>query len=261
VISCWCCYAYARVAKLSFFLAPVRLRHFKKKCVCCIEIWQLRACVDSFQRYNEYNLVCSGWNLFVKCGIHSTKLPSLTWMNCGHLRFTILLLHGSVDCTILRPSVVTRWLMLPFLAFYLVATRSPCSCSTSYLSYFCVNLQIEVTWHCFLWALLHAVCIFPHFTVLHMCVRVWHNRIISNMIDYCSTCCKHFAHFMHALQSMFNVMWWPIHACPSKGWNHARVCIHFVRSLLLSRGYMNGGYSVNVVTLYRVIMQFLFCVY
>jgi len=36
------------------------------------------------------------------------------------------------------------------------------------------------------------------------------------------------------------------------------VCIHSVRSLLVTRGYMHAVDSTNIVTLYRVIMQFLF---
>ena len=36
-------------------------------------------------------------------------------------------------------------------------------------------------------------------TVLHVCVRLCHNEIISNVIDYCSTCCTHFAHLMHTV--------------------------------------------------------------
>jgi len=59
----------------------------------------------------------------------------------------------------------------------------------------------------------------------------------------------HFAHFMHALQITFNVMQCPINASPSQRWNHAHVCKHFVRSLLESRGYMDGVDSTNVLTL------------
>jgi len=89
--------------------------------------------------------------------------------------FCNLLLHGSVKCTIVRPTVVTCWLTLPFLALNLVASVSVLG-STSFLWYFFVHLHIEVTWHCFLWALLHAVRIFPRFTVLHMRVRVCPNE-------------------------------------------------------------------------------------
>ena len=144
-----CAFSY-----LSFFLAPVRLHHCLKECACSIAIWQLRARVDLFQRYNDYLFVCSGKTLagtLIKGGIHFTKLSSLIRLNCGHLDPPAsLLLHGSVDCTIVHPSVVTHWLTLHFLAFYLVATRSPFFGSTSFLLYFFVHLHIEVTWHCFL---------------------------------------------------------------------------------------------------------------
>ena len=144
--------ACARVAKLSPFLAPVRLSHSLKKCACSIDIWQLRARVDWFQRYSDQHFVSSGKTLagtFVKGSIHVTKLSSLIRMNCKHLRFTSLLFHGSVDRTILRPSVVAHWLPLPFLAFFLAVTRPPCSGETSFLSYFFVPLHTKVTWQCF----------------------------------------------------------------------------------------------------------------
>ena len=177
-----CAFSY-----LSFFLAPVRLHHCLKECACSIAIWQLRARVDLFQRYNDYLFVCSGKTLagtLIKGGIHFTKLSSLIRLNCGHLNPPAsLLLHGSVDCTIVHPSVVTYWLTLHFLAFYLVATQSPFFGSTSFLSYFFVHEYIEVTWH---YCYMHSCMQFAlfSFSSLHMSVCVClHVEIISYMFD------------------------------------------------------------------------------
>jgi len=112
-------------------------------------------------------------------------------MNCGHVRLTCIstsqrfhwlhhrtpisrysLADDSFSCVLPRRDTVFV-LQFDFISLVLL-------CASAHWS----DMAL------FLWALLHAVRIFPHFTVLHMCVRVWHKGIISNIIDYCYTCFK-----------------------------------------------------------------------
>jgi len=178
-----------------------------------IAIWQLRDRVDSFQRYNDKHFVCSGKTLagsFVKVGIFSKKkLLSLIRMNCKKSKIHLHFYFSTVPLTVTVPSYAHQSLLAGWCFLFFRSTssrhglRAPVRLYFSHTSLSICTLKWRGT--VFVSTLACSSHFFPQITILHMCVRVCHNEIISNMIDYCSTCFKHLVHFMHALYSMFNV--------------------------------------------------------
>jgi len=104
---------------------------WKRSCTCSIEIWQLRARVDSSRGVlsNTLFVLAKRW-LEIWSRVTFISRNSQVWY--GWILDTqdppsSLLLHGSVNCTNVRPTVVTCWLTLPFLVLNLVASQSPYS--------------------------------------------------------------------------------------------------------------------------------------